>query len=170
LYSDVPEQAQPTTPQQSNYSQHPYKTPSLRGDGYGGGGGANGDWSLRRRQLYGRHNSHGSRNGQHFQTTLLPEMNIQSHNYEPDESEVWRAYTAQVHFANRGQWWTTLKQRAVKRWVLTFVIGVTQAMIACLCNVATRTLSSHKYETVYALLQTASASSNSAASFPLSTQ
>jgi Voltage gated chloride channel len=167
FYSDHPEPQQPTTPQQSNYSHHPYKTPSLRGDGYGGGGvshGNGGDWSMRRRQLYGR-NSHNSRNGHHF---VVPEVTIQSHNYEPDESEVWRAYTAQVHFANRGQWWTTLKQRAVKRWVLTFVIGVTQAMIACLCNVATRTLSSHKYETVYALLQTSTSSSTSA-SFPLST-
>ena len=44
---------------------------------------------------------------------------VQSHNYEPDESEIWRAYTAQQHFRNRGQWWTTGKKRALKRWSLT---------------------------------------------------
>ena len=54
---------------------------SLRGDGYGGGG--------------------------HLKySPLAPNKDngIQSHNYEPDESEVWRAYVAQVHFSNRGHW------------------------------------------------------------------
>lgn len=54
---------------------------SLRGDGYGGGG------ILKYSPL-----APNKDNG------------IQSHNYEPDESEVWRAYVAQVHFSNRGHW------------------------------------------------------------------
>ena len=54
---------------------------SLRGDGYGGGGVLK-------------------------YSPLAPNKDngIQSHNYEPDESEVWRAYVAQVHFSNRGHW------------------------------------------------------------------
>jgi hypothetical protein len=54
---------------------------SLRGDGYGGGGVLK-------------------------YSPLAPtrDNGIQSHNYEPDESEVWRAYVAQVHFSNRGHW------------------------------------------------------------------
>lgn len=100
-----------------------YKSPSLRGDGYGGGG-----------------HSHSP-------------SSIPSHNYEPDESEVWRAHTAQVHFRNRGQWWTTGKKRALKRWVLTFIIGVLQAVIATTCNYASRSLSTRKYEHVYELLR-----------------
>lgn len=98
---------------------------SLRGDGYGGGG---------YRKLHSN-NSH-----------------IQSHNYEPDESEVWRAYAAQVHFSNRGQWWTTGKKRALKRWILTFLVGVIQAFVAAMCNFASRYLSKRKYDYIYDLL------------------
>jgi H+/Cl- antiporter ClcA len=101
---------------------------SLRGDGYGGGGA----------YKYSPLNSAAS--------------NIQSHNYEPDESEVWRAYVSQVHFLNRGQWWTTGKKRALRRWVLTFLVGVIQAFVAAFCNFSSRTLSKYKYEWVYELL------------------
>jgi Voltage gated chloride channel len=131
----------------STSSEHnPYKSPSLRGDGYGGGGGH----SLRRRSRNAATN--------HPNTQLLS-TTIQSHNYEPDESEVWRAWIAQVHFQNRGQWWTSSKQRTVKRWVLTFCIGVLQAVIATLCNFGTRSLSRHKFQHVYAVLRPPSLSS-----------
>ena len=78
---------------------------------------------------------------------------VQSHNYEPDESEIWRAYTAQQHFRNRGQWWTTGKKRALKRWSLTLLIGVVQGIVAFMCNVWTRNLSARKFGHVNALLQ-----------------
>ena len=102
---------------------HPYQTPTLRGEGYGGGG-----------------------------STYRRRPDIQSHNYEPDESEVWRAHVKQVHFSNRGQWWTTDKKRALKRWVLTFLIGVLQAIVATTCNFCSRSMSNHKFESVYKLL------------------
>jgi len=102
---------------------------SLRGDGYGGGG------MLK-------------------YSPLAPtrDNGIQSHNYEPDESEVWRAYVAQVHFSNRGHWWTTGKKRALKRWVLTFAIGVVQALVATLCNLLSKKLTLKKFDHVYELL------------------
>lgn len=98
---------------------------SLRGDGYGGGG---------------------------YRPLQAKNVEIQSHNYEPDESEVWRAYVAQVHFSNRGQWWTTGKKRALKRWILTFMVGVIQACVAATCNFFSRALSKHKFDYVYELL------------------
>jgi len=101
---------------------------TVRGDGYGGGGEGN---------------SHGPR----------PPSSLQSHNYEPDESEVWRAYVAQQHFSNRGQWWTTGKLRSLKRWGLTMVVGVIQAFIAVTCNVASKRLGEIKYDHVYDLLE-----------------
>lgn len=104
-------------------------TPSLRGDGYGGGGYRPLDQA--KSQI----------------------TQVQSHNYEPDESEVWRAYVAQVHFQNRGQWWTTGKKRALKRWILTFLIGVTQALVATMCNFGTKFLTRLKFDHVYALLE-----------------
>jgi hypothetical protein len=122
----------------SAHPNNPYKSPSLRGDGYGGGN------HLLRNRFRNYHPLNTSNN---LSTT------IQSHNYEPDESEVWRAWIAQVHFQNRGQWWTSSKQRTVKRWVLTFCIGVLQAVIATLCNFATRFLSHMKFQHVYNLLR-----------------
>lgn len=109
-----------------NHGCHCRTRARRRGDGYGGGGGRH------------RHKTRSS---------------LQSHNYEPDESEVWRAYVAQQHFANRGQWWTTGKLRALKRWGLTLVIGIVQAVIAALCNRTTRALGNAKYEHVYDLLE-----------------
>ena len=103
-----------------------------RGDGYGGGGSGGG---------------HGPAPRGGYKSSL------QSHNYEPDESEVWRAYVAHQHFSNRGQWWTTGKLRALKRWGLTLVVGVIQAFIAFTCNMASRKLGEIKYDHVYDLLE-----------------
>jgi len=105
---------------------------SLRGDGYGGGGKS-------------RYNP----------VTNKATLAVQSHNYEPDESEVWRAYVAQVHFSNRGQWWTTGKKRSLKRWILTFAVGVVQAVVAAVCNFASRSMSTRKFDYVYDLLNPA---------------
>ncbi|KAL3920920.1 MAG: hypothetical protein SGARI_006818, partial [Bacillariaceae sp.] len=113
---------------------------SLRGDGYGGGG----------KNAY--HPVHNPKTAA-----------IESHNYEPDESEVWRAYVAQVHFSNRGQWWTTGKKRALKRWILTFAVGVIQALVAASCNFASRVMSSRKYDYVYELLNPAYGNAEEAA-------
>lgn len=66
---------------------------------------------------------------------------------------MWRAYVAQQHFSNRGQWWTTGKLRALKRWGLTFVVGVVQAIIAVVCNLASKKLATTKYDHVYDLLE-----------------
>ena len=116
----------------------PPASPS-RGDGYGGGGAPRGK-------------------------SPPGGASLQSHNYEPDESEVWRAYVAQQHFSNRGQWWTTGKLRALKRWMLTMVVGVVQAIIAVLCNFFTIYFMEMKYDHVYDLLEhnRMAASSNAA--------
>jgi chloride channel 7 len=84
-------------------------------------------------------------------SNMIP--HVESHNYEPDESEVWRAYVAQQHFQNRGQRWTTGKKRALKRWTLTFFVGVTQAFVAAICNLTTKKLTRWKFDHVNALLQ-----------------
>jgi hypothetical protein len=117
-----------------SHSSYKDRPGSLRGDGYGGGGGGGG--------------------GQHHYHHPPPKSTapIQSHNYEPDESEVWRAYVAQVHFSNRGQWWTTGKKRSLKRWILTFMVGVIQALVAATCNFCSRAMSRRKYDYVYELL------------------
>ena len=112
-------------------SEGDYKTTSIRGDGYGGGG------------IVERVSS-----------------NLSSHNYEPDESEVWRAYVAQQHFQNRGHWWTTGKKRSLKRWVMTFIIGVLQAVVATSSNVICKKVMGFKYTHVTRVLSGTSASAD----------
>lgn len=116
---------------------------TVRGDGYGGGGHSSDHHFLKGESVETVKQFRRQRNHDH----------VQSHNYEPDESEVWRAYEAQKHFRNRGHWWTTGKRRSMIRWVLTFIVGVLQAIIAFLCNVATRYLSRVKYDHVNDLLR-----------------
>ncbi|KAL7461861.1 hypothetical protein ACHAXS_002264 [Conticribra weissflogii] len=122
---------------------------TVRGDGYGGGG-------------YPASHSHGTSSANSNANSNGPPprpprggyySSMNSHNYEPDESEVWRAYVAQQHFSNRGQWWTTGKLRALKRWGLTFCVGIVQAAIATTCNMASRKLGAVKFDHVYALLE-----------------
>jgi Voltage gated chloride channel len=98
----------------------------------------------------------------------LPKHNYSSHTYEPDESEVWRAYTARTHHApdtnddtTTCAWWTVEQTYGLKRWLLTVVIGIIQAILATACNFATRLLSAWKYETVAAALMTHRSSSSS---------
>lgn len=170
---------------------NPFATNSLRGDGYGGGGTAgvwrsnppydNGfeddeddddDDDSRRptgRQPLQYHQAnnglrrrrpHGSLSSGKIDTT------IESHSYEPDESEVWRAFVAQTHFANRGHWWTTGKKRALKRWVMTFVVGVLQALVATASNVACKWLAGRKFKHVYALLGASHAAQSAPSTSP----
>lgn len=127
-------------------SDHPHhnRTRNIRGDGYGGG-------------LYSRpwNGTEVDTAVESLNTPLTDKPGtkpIQSHNYEPDESEVWRAFIAQTHFKNRGQWWTTGKKRAVRKWTITFLIGVTQACVALLCNIATNALRDYKFDKVNTLL------------------
>lgn len=150
---------------------------SLRGDGYGGGGQSSGhghhgagnshgnntngngnntsdggNGGLRYRSIAAARNNNERDRDSHNQNKKEEQV-IQSHNYEPDESEVWRAYVAQLHFSNRGQWWTTGKKRALKRWALTFLIGVLQGCVACTANYGSRYFSKMKFDTVYAMLE-----------------
>lgn len=157
----------------SNRKKHTSAPPvlaggTLRGEGYGGGGGS----GIRRRGGGGgghsrspssnNNNNNSSATAAAAAAAAAAADAIQSHNYEPDESEVWRAYVAHVHFQNRGQWWTTGKKRAVKRWILTFFIGVTQGLVAIVANFGSKLLAKIKFDHVYALLQASAQRHNDA--------
>jgi chloride channel 7 len=75
-----------------------------------------------------------------------------SHDYEPDESEVWRSHQARRHSLDRGRWWTTHKQRSFKRWIMTLSIGLLTGCIAAVVNGMTVMLTSLKFNTVYHMI------------------
>jgi hypothetical protein len=132
--------------QEPNHNQMKHRQRlNIRGDGYGNASQISPASSTSSSSSWHRYN----RNGTPFSTV---DLSVQSHNYEPDESEVWRAHVAQQHFSNRGQWWTMGKKRSIKRWMLTMVIGIIQAFVAFGSNFICRGLSSWKYEKVYSLL------------------
>jgi H+/Cl- antiporter ClcA len=58
----------------------------------------------------------------------------------------------------------TYQKRAIKRWVLTFFIGVIQALVATLCNVASKKLAAKKFDHVYELLRESINQNNNLAS------
>jgi chloride channel 7 len=128
---------------------HSYKRlTNLRGHGYGGGGLHTAATSTSPSSPASMLHNISSSNKSSANRNSAATMTIESHNYEPDESEVWRASIAQVHYRNRGHWWTTSKQRTFRRWILTLYIGIIQAVLAMTCNAVSKHLSQHKYRTV----------------------
>lgn len=115
---------------------------NIRGDGSGGGGDQ----------------SHAKK---HHTAAAV----FQSLNYHPDESEVWRAHVAAQNFNSKEPWWKPFNELEFKRWVIAFLIGLIQALIAFTCGFFVRNLTKFKFDVVYQLLEeqanTASSPSNS---------
>lgn len=77
---------------------------------------------------------------------------FQGQSFEPDESEVWRAHVAYHHYSHRGKWLSPVRRREVKRWLLTFVIGVVQSLLLLACNMLIRSLTRLKFDVVGAMM------------------
>jgi len=78
---------------------------------------------------------------------------FESQNYEPDESQVWRAGVARVHMEGRGaSWGWDRKRLALQRLAVAGTVGVVQALLALLCYATARHLAHHKFRTVQQLL------------------
>ena len=77
---------------------------------------------------------------------------IKSHDYEPEESPVWRSHEGAIGFRDRGHFWTSGKVRGLARWIITFVIGLLTAMIAMLITYFTHQLMVFKFEATLGIL------------------
>ena len=78
---------------------------------------------------------------------------MESHNYEPDESEIWRAAMALEHYnTNHRTTSSKIISRAFQRWLLTFGIGVVQAVFALSCNLTSKYLSHRKFSAIQKVL------------------
>eukprot|EP01041_Mallomonas_annulata_P006035 gene6035-12164_t len=69
----------------------------------------------------------------------------ESHQYEPDENEIWRQHQIQRCIEDRGHWFTFAKRREVRRWILTFIIGVICGAVATFVTFFTKLLTNFKY-------------------------
>lgn len=75
-----------------------------------------------------------------------------SHQFEVDESEVWRHHQLQRHFEDKGQWWTFDKIREVRRWVLTLLTGFFTGFVALFVTFFTKMLTRVKLQKFEALI------------------
>ncbi len=77
-----------------------------------------------------------------------------SHDYEPDECEVWRAHMAKTHALDRGrQCYTTDVKNLFRRWVVTFFVGLGTGLIATFVTWSSVSLTSLKFRTVYSMIE-----------------
>ena len=78
---------------------------------------------------------------------------IESHQFDPDESEVWKHHQLERHFEDQGQWWTFAKYREVRRWFLTLYTSLWIAVIAFFITFMTKLITSLKFDTFNSLIE-----------------
>lgn len=78
---------------------------------------------------------------------------MESHQYEPDQSEVWWHHQLQRHFEDKGRWWTFARKSEFLRWTLTLLAGGICGVAAFLVTFFTGSLTSFKFRTFYLLLE-----------------
>ena len=99
-----------------------------------------------------------------------------SHQYEQDESEVWKHHQLQRfidtwetidefnnnasfviiytrHFEDKGHWWTFAKKREVRRWFLTLMTGFFCGVVALFVTFFTKLITKFKFRVFYELLE-----------------
>ena len=82
-----------------------------------------------------------------------PKMEAESHQYEQDESEVWKHHQLQRHFEDKGHWWTFAKKREVRRWTLTLITGLFCGALAVFITFGTKLITKFKFDVFYGLLE-----------------
>ena len=71
---------------------------------------------------------------------------IESHQFQVDENEVWRHHQLQRHFEDKGQWWTFSKYREVRKWTSTLLTGFWIGVVALFVSYFTKLITGFKYE------------------------
>ena len=77
----------------------------------------------------------------------------ESHQFDADESEVWRHHQLQRHFEDKGSWWTFARVLAARRWTLTLMTGFWIGLCALFVAYCTKTVTSYKFETFNSLIE-----------------
>lgn len=77
----------------------------------------------------------------------------ESLNFVDEENEVWRTKQAQLHYTNRGRWWTSVSSTVAKRWTLTFVIGMLTAVVGMFITYFTQFFTNMKFDSVFDVMQ-----------------
>lgn len=78
---------------------------------------------------------------------------LDSQQYEQEESEVWWHHQLQRHFQDSGHWWTFAKHTEFLRWLLTFVTGLSCGIVALLVTSLTQFFTHGKFRIFRHLLE-----------------
>ncbi len=83
-----------------------------------------------------------------------PAVNPDSHDYEPDECGVWRAYMAKMHAFDRNHHWCTTDEKdSFRRWLVTFFVGFVTGLIATFVTWSSVSLTSLKFKVLYGMIE-----------------
>ncbi|KAJ8609537.1 hypothetical protein CTAYLR_006025 [Chrysophaeum taylorii] len=77
----------------------------------------------------------------------------ESLNFVDEENEVWRTKQAQLHYTNRGRWWTSVSSTVAKRWTLTFIVGMLTAVVGIFITYFTQFFTQKKFDTVLKVMK-----------------
>ena len=75
--------------------------------------------------------------------------NIESHQYEEYENEVWKHHQAQYKFSTQTHWWSTINKRQCRMWTQTLVIGILTGISAYFVIYCTGRLTAIKLSILY---------------------
>lgn len=88
-----------------------------------------------------------------FRNQAKVDNGIGSHQYEEDESEIWRHHQIQMKFGSRGDWWDYDSKRVFRKWIQTFLVGLLTGLVAVFIGFCTKSLSHKKFEILYELIE-----------------
>ncbi len=88
-----------------------------------------------------------------WSTVQNPAADEESHDYEPDESGVWRAHMARVHAMDRNNpCCSTGEKNSFRRWLVTSFVGLVTGLIATFVTWSAASLTSLKFKVVYSMI------------------
>jgi chloride channel 7 len=68
-----------------------------------------------------------------------------SHQFDPDESWVWKDHQLKRHSEDKGKWWSFSRVLEMRRWILTLLTGLAIGLCALLIAYFTRLITGYKF-------------------------
>ncbi len=78
---------------------------------------------------------------------------IDSHQFDPDENEIWKEHQRQRHEDDLGHWWTFTRMLELRRWSLALFTGFWVGVCALFVSYSTRFVTGKKYEIFHQMIE-----------------